>query len=81
MFTSSSQSAIETADQAVATLGRVDLHELLRVSTWAVAGVLGALRHRFDQTAEEREAFDRLCSATLAWLRWQIEGLRFTKGH
>jgi hypothetical protein len=46
MFTPSSQDAMEAVDQAVAALGCVDLHELLRVSTWAVRGVLGGLQHR-----------------------------------
>jgi hypothetical protein len=30
-------------------------------------------------TPEEREAFDPLCSEKQAWLRREIEALRFTK--
>ena len=41
----------------------------------------GALHERFAKTAAERDAFDRLCSGTQAWLRREIEALRFTKAH
>ena len=32
-------------------------------------------------TPEGRQVFDLLCSATVAWLRWEIEQLRFEKAH
>jgi len=47
---------------------------------WA-STVEWALRERCANTPEEREAFDLLRSETQAWLRREIEALRFTKAH
>ena len=70
-----------TADAILATIAEREPRDQLAGSGWAVVAVLGALRERFEKTPEERAAFDILCSETQAWLRREIEALRFTKAH
>jgi hypothetical protein len=72
---------MDAADGALAALEGLEAHDQLGGTSWAVVAVLGALRERFAKTAEEQGAFDLLCSDVQAWLRREIEALRFTKAH
>jgi hypothetical protein len=69
------------ADRALARLEAFDAGDQLAASGWTVIAVLGALRARSEKTPKERSAINLLCSETQAWLRREIEALRFTKAH
>jgi len=80
MFSPPSAHAFAAADGALAHLEAFEAGDQLAAMGWATVAVLGALRERFEKTADDRAAFDLLCSETQAWLRREIEALRFTKG-
>jgi len=81
LFTLHSFQALAAGDRVLARLEALEAGEQLAAMGWATVVVLGALRFRFKQTPEDRTAFDLLCSETQAWLRREIEALRFTKAH
>jgi hypothetical protein len=64
MLTPPAPQAWQTADRVLAALEHCEPRDTLTGIGWAVVGVLGALRERFEKTPEEREAFGRLCSET-----------------
>ena len=72
---------MDAAKRALAALEDLEPRDQLTGMGWAVVAVLGALRERFAQAAEERDAFGALCSETQAWIRREIEALRFAKAH
>jgi hypothetical protein len=53
----------------------------LAVAAECVAGVLRELRLLGQREPGRRESYDTLCSDVQAWLRWEIETLRFEKSH
>ena len=81
MLTPSSPHGMVAADCIFAALEDYEPRDQFAGLGWAVVGVLGALRERFEQTPAERDAFDGLCTETQARLRREIEALRFTKAH
>ncbi|HRT32389.1 MAG TPA: hypothetical protein P5211_08320 [Anaerolineae bacterium] len=81
MLTSYSPQAWNATDRALAAVEDCEPRDQLAAGVMATVAVLGALRERFEKTPLEREAFDRLCSDTQAWVRREIEQLRFTKAH
>ena len=72
---------MDAADRALTAIEDREPSDQLTGAGWAVVSVLGAVKSRFERTIKEREAFDFLCSETQAWLRREIEALRFTKAH
>ncbi len=80
-ITGSSPIIMKAADRALAAVESLEPGDQLAALGWATVAVLGALKDRFGTTPPERAAFDRLCSETQAWLRLEIEMLRFTKEH
>jgi len=81
MLTSCSPQAWNASDRALAAMEDYEPRDQLAAGVMATVAVLGALRERFEKTTGEREAFDRLCSETQAWVRREIEQLRFAKAH
>lgn len=81
MLSPDSPRGMDAADRALAAILNLEPRDQLAGTGWAVVRVLGALRERFEHASEERDAFDALCSETQAWLRWDIEALRFRKAH
>ncbi len=54
---------------------------LVRIAgEWAL-GILRELRQQTERDPAHHGRFDALCSETLAWLRQEIEALRFRKPH
>lgn len=81
MALSHSPQVWRAADRALAALEDCEPRDQLAAGVLATVAVLGALRSRFEKTPEERQAFEILCSETQAWVRREIEALRFAKAH
>ena len=73
-----SPQAFDAAHRALSALEDFEPRDQLVAGGWVAISVLGALRERFERTAAERDA---LCTETHAWLRQEIETLRFAKSH
>ncbi len=67
--------------QTLPLLSGLPASEQLEVTCLTVLAALGSVRPRFEKSQENRLAFDALCSDTEAWLRREIERLRFRKSH
>ncbi len=67
--------------QTLPLLSGLPASEQLEVACLTVLTALGTMRPRFENSQEGRLAFDVLCSDVEAWLRREIEGLRFMKSH
>lgn len=81
MLTSCAPQVWTASDRALAAMEDYKPRDQLAAGVMTIVAVLGALRERFEKSAGEREAFDRLCSETQAWVRREIEQLRFEKAH
>ncbi len=68
-------------DRAMEALDGLAGREQLRLARKLLAGLLLALRPRFEKSREAQVAFDLLCDETLAQLRADISRLRFTRPH
>ncbi len=67
--------------QTLPLLSGLPASEQLEVACLTVRAVLSSVRSRFEKSQQDRLAFDALCSDTEAWLRREIERLRFLKSH
>jgi len=63
------------------TLSAFPPDQQLAVAAECVLGVLRELRLLGQREPERRKSYDTLCSDLQAWLRREIETLRFEKSH
>jgi hypothetical protein len=70
--------AVHTAYRAVKDFA---LRDQVVAAMRTVGAVLSALREKSKDTPEARTAFDRTCDKTVAYLKQQIEALRFTRAN
>ena len=63
------------------TLSRFPLDKRLPVVTECVLGVLREQRLLAQRDLKRRKSYDALCGDVQAWLRREIETLRFEKSH
>jgi CheY-like chemotaxis protein len=74
-----SRAVQQATERVLAALGDLDPGGQLTVAARVTVAILTAVRPRFETAGQK--AFDLLCNETLAWLRREIEALRFEKAH
>ncbi len=70
--------AVMTIDKS---LGGFPLEDRVIIAATSFLGVLRELRLVAQQGPDRRKSHDTFCGDVQAWLRREIEGLRFTKSH
>ncbi len=63
------------------TLSRFPLEKRLAIVAESVLGVLRELRLPGQKEPKRQKSYDALCGDVQAWLRREIETLRFEKSH